>query len=31
MCIYFNIVMVPMYFLFAIAFAQGGKIWTFSP
>jgi len=26
MCIFFNIVMVPMYFLFAIAFAQGGKI-----
>jgi hypothetical protein len=26
LCIYFNIVMVPMYVLFAIAFAQGGKV-----
>ena len=31
MCIFFNIVMVPMYFLFAIAFAQGGKIGPFRP
>ena len=30
MCIFFNIVMVPMYFLFAIAFAQGGKIDLFA-
>ena len=30
MCIFFNIVMVPMYFLFAIAFAQGGKISLFA-
>jgi hypothetical protein len=30
MCIFFNIVMVPMYFLFAIAFAQGGKIGLFA-
>jgi hypothetical protein len=30
MCIFFNIVMVPMYFLFAIAFAQGGKIDLFT-
>jgi len=26
LCIYFNIIMVVMYTLFAIAFAQGGKI-----
>jgi len=26
LCIFFNIVMVPMYVLFAIAFTQGGKI-----
>jgi len=26
LCIFFNIVMVPMYILFAIAFAQGAKI-----
>ena len=26
LCIYFNIVMVPMYTLFTIAFVQGGKI-----
>ena len=26
LCIYFNIAMVPMYILFAIAFAQGGKV-----
>jgi hypothetical protein len=26
LCIFFNIVMVPMYLLFAIAFAMGGKI-----
>lgn len=26
LCIFFNIVMVPMYLLFAIAFAQGEKI-----
>jgi hypothetical protein len=26
LCIYFNIVMVPMYVLFTIAFTQGGKI-----
>ena len=26
LCIFFNIVMVPMYLLFAIAFAQGGKL-----
>jgi hypothetical protein len=25
LCIFFNIIMVPMYLLFAIAFAQGGK------
>ena len=30
MCIFFNIVRVPMYFLFAIAFAQGGKIDLFA-
>jgi hypothetical protein len=30
LCIFFNIVMVPMYFLFAIAFAQGGKIGLFA-
>lgn len=30
LCIFFNIVMVPMYLLFAIAFAQGGKINLFS-
>jgi len=30
LCIFFNIVMVPMYFLFAIAFAQGGKISLFA-
>lgn len=30
MCIFFNIVMVPMYFLFAIAFAQGGRISLFA-
>ena len=30
MCIFFNIVMVPMYLLFAIAFAQGGKIGLFA-
>ena len=29
LCIFFNIVMVPMYLLFAIAFAQGGKIGLF--
>jgi len=26
LCIFFNIVMVPMYVLFTIAFTQGGKI-----
>ena len=31
LCIFFNIVMVPMYLLFAIAFAQGGKIELFRP
>lgn len=30
LCIFFNIVMVPMYLLFAIAFAQGGKIGLFA-
>jgi hypothetical protein len=30
LCIFFNIVMVPMYLLFAIAFAQGGKIGLFT-
>jgi hypothetical protein len=30
LCIFFNIVMVPMYLLFAIAFAQGGKINLFA-
>ena len=30
LCIFFNIVMVPMYFLFSIAFAQGGKISLFA-
>ena len=30
LCIFFNIVMVPMYLLFAIAFAQGGKIDLFA-
>jgi hypothetical protein len=30
LCIFFNIVMVPMYLLFAIAFAQGGKIALFA-
>jgi hypothetical protein len=30
LCIYFNIVMVPMYVLFAIAFAQGSKIDLFA-
>jgi hypothetical protein len=29
LCIFFNIVMVPMYFLFAVAFAQGGKVGLF--
>jgi hypothetical protein len=29
LCIFFNIIMVPMYLLFAIAFAQGGKIGLF--
>ena len=29
LCIFFNIVMVPMYLLFAIAFAQGGKLYLF--
>jgi hypothetical protein len=26
LCIYFNIIMVVMYILFAVAFAQGGKV-----
>lgn len=30
LCIFFNIVMVPMYFLFSIAFAQGGKMGLFA-
>jgi hypothetical protein len=30
LCLFFNIVMVPMYLLFAIAFAQGGKIALFA-
>jgi hypothetical protein len=30
LCIFFNVVMVPMYFLFAIAFAQGGKMGLFA-
>jgi hypothetical protein len=30
LCIFFNIIMVPMYLLFAIAFAQGGKIGLFA-
>jgi hypothetical protein len=30
LCIFFNVVMVPMYFLFAIAFAQGGKMDLFA-
>jgi len=30
LCLFFNIVMVPMYLLFAIAFAQGGKIELFA-
>lgn len=30
LCIFFNVVMVPMYFLFAIAFAQGDKMGLFA-
>jgi hypothetical protein len=30
LCIYFNIVMVPMYALFAVAFAQGGNVNLFT-
>jgi hypothetical protein len=30
LCIFFNIVMVPMYLLFAVAFAQGGKVGLFA-
>jgi len=30
LCIFFNVVMVPMYLLFAIAFAQGGKVGLFA-
>jgi hypothetical protein len=30
LCIFFNIIMVPMYLLFAIAFAQGDKVGLFA-
>jgi len=30
LCIFFNVVMAPMYLLFAIAFAQGGKVGLFA-
>ena len=30
LCIFFNIIMVPMYLLFAVAFAQGGKTGLFA-
>lgn len=30
LCIFFNLVMVPMYLLFAVAFAQGGKVGLFA-